>query len=497
MSPTSPRARILALAATIGAITLACGALASDTPAEGQPLSPERTAAIMELLLDRDAPDPAINAALDDILQAGDQRFVAVLIELQRAGPSQLAAWHPRFGDVLNQLTGQIFSNSWDRWVEWYGRSDLQPPPGFATWKGRVLSGIDPRFAEFLHDDLDHTIPIEQIAWGGVPVDGIATLNNPPLLQGATAGYLDPDEPVFGVIANGQARAYPLRIMDPHELVNDTLGGTPISLAYCTLCGTGLAFDTTREDGTTYTFSTSGLLYQSNKLMYDQQTGTLWNQFTGRPVVGPLVADAATHDGPLLNLLPLVITRWSDWLAAHPDTTVLDINTGQGFGYTLGYPYLDYFAFGDLWFPVADRNAQLGAKEWVFGLNINGEQKAYALQALIDHADVLNDTLGGAPLAIVTASPLIHVSAIAPGAGELEYQVASEVRAYQRPPDRTFTLTDDPATLQDDTGAPWRLTEEALIARDGTTAPRIVGHTSFWFGWFQFFPRTTLFGARP
>ncbi len=487
----------LVLAALGATLTLACGAIASEDPTPaGEPLTPARTAAIMELLLDRDAPDAALHAALDDIEAARDQRFVAVLIELQRAGPSQLAAWDRRFADLLNQLTGQIYGNAWDQWVEWYGRSTLQPPPGFATWKGRVLSGIDPRFTEFLHDDLDHTIRIEQIAWGGVPVDGIATLQDPPILTATQADYLDPDEPVFGVIANGEARAYPLRIMDPHELVNDTLGGVPISLAYCTLCGTGLAFDTRHPDGSVLTFGTSGLLYQSNKLMYDHQTGSLWNQFTGRPVVGPRVAEAAGTAGPLLNLLPLVITRWQDWSAAHPDTTVLDINTGQGFGYTLGYPYLDYFSSGELWFPVADRSVQLGAKEWVFGLDIAGQQKAYSLAALIEHNDVLNDTLGATDLAIVTANPLINVSAVAPGAGELEYQVASEVRAYARPPGRTFHLTEDPATLEDDRGLPWQLTEEALTAEDGTTAPRIAGHTSFWFGWFQFFPRTDLFGAR-
>jgi len=491
------RPTLVVLGAMLAAIAIGCGAIDSeDDNPEGEQLPAARTAAILELLLDRDVPDAPLNQALDEIVESGDTRFVAVLIELQRAGPSQLAAWDPRFADVLNALTGEIYGNAWDQWVEWYGRSDLEPPPGFATWKGRILSGIDPRFSEFLRDDFVTTIPIEQIAWGGVAVDGISTLNSPPLLSAAEASYLDPGEPVFGVIANGEARAYPLRIMDPHELVNDTLGGTPISLAYCTLCGTGLAFDTTQDDGTVFTFGTSGLLFQSNKLMYDHQTGSLWNQFTGQPVVGPLASSARASNGPRLDLLPLVISSWENWLAQHPQTTVLDINTGQGFGYTLGYPYLDYFAFGDLWFPVADRNSQLGAKEWIFGLNIGGEQKAYALYALLGGGEVVNDTLGGADLAVIATSPLINVSAVAPGAGELEYQVASEVRAYERPPGLEFAFTSDPGVFEDNLGGRWTLTEEALIAADGTTAPRIVGHTSFWFGWFQFFPRTELLGGR-
>ena len=289
------------LLSAVAVLTIACGAL-DDGEDEPRELSPEQTAAILELLLDNDEQAGPLNAALDDIVEANDTRFVAVLIELQRAGPSQLAAWDRRFADVLNELTGEIFGASWDQWVEWYGRSDLEPPPGFAEWKGRILSGIDPRFTDFLYAGVPSTIRIEQIAWGGVQVDGITTLDQPPVLTAATATYLDPGEPVFGVISNGEARAYPLRIMDPHELVNDTLGGVPISLAYCTLCGTGIAYDARRADGTVHTFGTSGLLFQSNKLMYDHQTGSLWNQFTGRPVVGPLVAQLGNDSsGPVLS----------------------------------------------------------------------------------------------------------------------------------------------------------------------------------------------------
>jgi hypothetical protein len=94
---------------------------------------------------------------------------------------------------------------------------------------------------------------------------------------------------VFGVAIGGQARAYPLRIVNWHEMVNDTIAGVPVSLAYCTLCGAAILFDA-RAPGrdTPFTFGSSGLLYRSNKLMYDRQTGSLWNQFTGRPVLGAL-----------------------------------------------------------------------------------------------------------------------------------------------------------------------------------------------------------------
>ena len=129
---------------------------------------------------------------------------------------------------------------------------------------------------------------------------------------------------IYGISLNGDDRAYPLRIMDWHEMANDIVGGVPVSLAYCTLCGAGIAFDGRvpagdSSESTTYTFGSSGFLYRSNKLMYDRQSRTLWNQFTGQPVLGPLADEDIS-----LELLPVVLTTWKDWVDQHPDTQVLD-----------------------------------------------------------------------------------------------------------------------------------------------------------------------------
>lgn len=107
------------------------------------------------------------------------------------------------------------------------------------------------------------------------------------------ADYLSDHEPVFGVSINGDQRAYPLRILDWHEMANDVVGGRPVARAYCTLCGSGILYDATAA-GQTYVFGSSGFLFRSNKLMYDRTTNTLWNRLTGEPVIGKLVGSTSS-----------------------------------------------------------------------------------------------------------------------------------------------------------------------------------------------------------
>ena len=253
---------------------------------------------------------PALDA-MGRIRETDDKRFIAVFIELQRA-----IVYDTDRDDhkaTLVALSGEDFGRDWVAWNEWYAGASLQPPPGFTRWKGTILGRIDPEFRKFLNIDTRSTIPIEEIIWGGVPVDGIPPLEHPPVLAAEDASEILEDEPIFGLVVNGEARAYPLRIMDQHEMANDTLGGEPISLAYCTLCGAGIAYRTTQPDGTVYDFGTSGLLYRSNKLMYDRQTLSLWNQLTGVPVTGELAgADIR------LEILPIVLTTWARMEAGSP-----------------------------------------------------------------------------------------------------------------------------------------------------------------------------------
>ena len=247
-------------------------------------------------------------------------------------------------------------------------------------WKGELYAGIDPEFRTFFQDSHRSTIRTEEIVWGGVLLDGIPALDQPSLIPAAEATYLEPDNLVFGVSINGDARAYPLHIADWHEMVNDVVGGIPVSLAYCTLCGAGVLFDT-RVGEQTLTFGSSGFLMRSNKLMYDRTTLTLWNQLTGEPVLGPLV-----DSNVRLRVLPVVLTTWSDWTDQHPATRVLSDDTGFRRTYRPGAAYGSYFAHPGTMFPVAFRRDILGEKDRVFAITIDGIPKAYPTRTLTREA---------------------------------------------------------------------------------------------------------------
>jgi len=245
----------------------------------------------------------------------------------------------------------------------------------------------------------------------------------------------------------------------------------------------------TKVDGEVFEFGTSGMLYRSNKLMYDRATKSLWHQFTGEPVVGVLA-----NSGIKLEVLPIVLTTWGDWLAAHPDTTVLDNDTGL-------YPadlYLPESNPRSIYygvrhqpmtsFPVWLKSDRLPEKSEVFGLTFSSEARAYPLEILKEH-QVVNDTLGKLEVVIVTVSEI------------------GDARAYQRG-GRIFEISRLPQTnelgstaavgaiLFDSDGNQWRALEDALVRMDDPTQslPRIGSQTAYWFGWYSFYPSTTVYG---
>ncbi len=388
---------------------------------------------------------------------------------------------------TLNELTGQDFGTTpaaWRVWFEWVGANldDYRPPEGYAQLKRRFLAGIHPGFDQLLqgYEDTSRIEPFE-LQWGGVAPDGIPPLENPPHIPAEEADYLESHERVFGVSINGEHRAYPLRIMNPHEMANDVLGGEPISLAYCTLCGAGIAYSG-KFDGIETTFGTSGFLHRSNKVMYDRETLSLWQQETGQPIIGDL-ADS----GIQLDFFSTLLTTWGEWRDTHPDTTVLSLETGvyqPGRYFPEDNPnstYYEYFNSPDTMFPVWIRDDRLEAKDVVLGVNVGDAQKAYPVHAL-QAERVVNDTLG-------ETNVLVLASEISPAA-----------KAYERG-DNEFSRAEDdtstgaPMELVDRNGQMWNVTEEALVNADDTsqTLARIPTHSSFWFGWFAFYPDTELY----
>jgi len=432
--------------------------------------------------------DAAIDIAIRAMLDATDaERVEALVAPLAVMGDRgaiapmiQLLYWlepemHPPIAAALATLTGADHGESWFDWMVWQQDNPQNTPyGGFGALQAELFAGLDSRFARFLKPGMAHGIRLEEIVWGGVTVDGIPALDHPTVIPALAAEYLNADDRVFGVLLGGQARAYPLRIMAWHEMVNDTLGGVAISLAYCTLCGAGILFDG-RVAGrdAPLTFGSSGLLWRSNKLMYDRQTDSLWNQFTGRPVSGALYGTPTA-----LSVLPVVITSWAEWRAAHPQTTVLSQETGFVRDYGAGVAYRAYFASPALYFPAGVKDGRLGAKDLVFGVRVAGGVKAWPLARFAGGA-VLHDPVG-----------LIDVVLV----GDEGRQ---EVRAYEAE-GRRFAAA-GPGRLRDASGE-WQIEEAALRGPGGRTLPRLPGHVAYWFAWAGYFPETapaSMPAARP
>ena len=356
-------------------------------------------------------------------------------------------------------------ANTWFDWMLWQqANSDIKPHESYLDFKSTVFYSIDPAFKRFFRPDVQFDIRPEEIVWGGVQVDGIPALDNPKLIDANKANYLLDDDEVFGVEINGDARAYPLRIMGWHEMFNDVIGGVPVSLAYCTLCGAGILFEGDYEGRQKFgvkepfTFGSSGFLYQSNKLMYDRQTDSLWNQFTGQPVSGPL-----RGSGIELKIRPVVITTWGQWKKDNPHTQVLSVKTGFRRNYGSGVVYREYFASPELMFPaLGGIEGPFEQKKQIFGLRLPGGSKAWPLRAF-EEGRVLNDKVG-----------LVDVVLI----GD---QRTRTVRAYGR--QGNSFLASKGNALADQDGNIWAITERGLKRADGETLKRLPGHVAYWFAW--------------
>ena len=193
------------------------------------------------------------------------------------------------------------------------------------------------------------------------PCRCIPAADNPEVSTAAEATWLEDDDIVFGIEVNGEYRAYPRRIMEVREMVNDTLGGRDLGIPYCTLCGAAQAYFTDRlPDGIERpVLRTSGLLIRSNKVMFDLNTFSVFDTFLGRAVTGPLA-----ERGLVLEQASVVTTDWGSWRAAHPETTVLveDLALGRDFDFRNGRD-----ANGPI-FPVGDVDPRLPVHEDVIGV---------------------------------------------------------------------------------------------------------------------------------
>jgi hypothetical protein len=399
-------------------------------------------------------------AAREWMLQRGKTDVVPALIRSLRYFPEDSS----QTLHVLQQLTGQDNGPRWHDWVLWMQVNPTEPFAKNELFLEAVTKRLDKNFNVFFYADIERNIRLDEIVWGGVRKDGIPALTNPDLIEANQADYIRDNELVFGISINGDTRAYPYRFMDWHEMLNDIIGGVPVSLAYCTLCGSGILYKTQlKADEDPIIFGSSGFLYRSNKLMYDQKTNSLWNHFNGKPVVGTLV-----NSGIELEVLPLVTTSWAEWVNQHPNTKVLSEKTGFHRDYTPGTAYGAYFFSEELMFPASVSDNSLKQKGKVFGLRISGANKAWPLK-LFEQPTAINDQVGIIPIVLI---------------GDAKSET---VRAY-RSEGIKFQLSKKGQLTANN--QPWQLTENELIGPNHQKLSRLPGHVAYWFAWSGYFPET-------
>lgn len=394
--------------------------------------------------------------------------FIPQLLEIMSVPRSNYIL--QRTIDLLTRKTGQGFGSNLNDWYFWLWNQPEKSLPYYADFKADLYEQIDPRFAKYFRARQSSArIRLDEVRWGGVLQDGIPPLRDPEMIPASQATYLEDGNIIFGIEINGDARAYPKRILAWHEMFTDTIGGIDIAGVYCTLCGTIIPYKTS-SGGVDYKLGTSGFLYRSNKLMYDQATQSLWSTVRGAPVIGPLV-----DQGIALEHLGMVTTTWAEWLRRHPDTTVLSLNTGHRRDYGEGVAYQSYFAGDQLMFNTPFEDNRLKNKQEVLALifpALPEEQLAIDTQFL-NKTPLYKDRIGQQKIVVLTDTT---------GAN----------RVYD-PRDVNFVSYDQDSTVVDSQGNEWLVKEENLVSADQQTSlPRLPQRRAFWFGWQAAFPDTRL-----
>jgi hypothetical protein len=332
-----------------------------------------------------------------------------------------------------------------------------------------------------------HTVPYGELL-ALLPVrDGIPAIDDPQFISPEEAGaWLADNEPVIAFEWHGDARAYPLQIMTYHEIVNDVVGELPVTVTFCPLCNSAIVFD--RDlNGTVYDFGTSGWLRNSDLVMYDRQTESLWQQFTGQGIVGELA-------GAQLEYLPVSIVSFADFKAAYPEGMVLSRETGYQRPYGQN-PYPGYDAVGQNPFAfVGVPDGRLAAMERVIAVSLDEVDVAYPLSVLFE-AGTINDTQSGQDLAIFHAggtasaldSSLIALGADVGATGVFDPNLNGQKLTF---------VKEDGAIKDEQTGSSWNIFGQATSGPlAGESLRPLIHGDYFWFAWAAFRPDTIIYGS--
>ena len=328
--------------------------------------------------------------ALEVITESKDPRLAWALTDLLRfaSGGALGRDLENSIKQLLNYDTSKfnIWNDATNRLMAW----DIPEPPNYLEYKRSIFTTVSPEWKPiFVEGDIDWRF----VSWGGVQIDNrafdttdelcncIPAADNPPVTDAKSAKWIDDDDIVFGIVLNGEARAYPRQIMEVREMVNDTLGGRDLGIPYCTLCGAAQAWFTDEvPDGVDRpVLRTSGLLSRSNKVMFDLNTYSVFDTFRGNAVTGPLA-----EKGIKLNQASVVTTTWGEWKKSYPKTTVLEerLALGRDFDFRNGRD-----ADGPI-FPIGDVDPRLPVQEDILGIiTASGKPIAFHVASLIKVLD--------------------------------------------------------------------------------------------------------------
>ncbi len=331
-----------------------------------------------------------------------------------------------------------------------------------------------------------HTIDYDEILSGGPPRDGIPSIDAPTFVSQDEAGmWLASNEPVIAVEIDGEARAYPLQILTWHEIVNDTLSDVPIIVTFCPLCNSALVFDRRFEDQV-FEFGTSGLLRNSDLIMYDRTTETLWQQFTGEGIVGELA-------GEQLTFLPSTLVSFKDFSEAYPEGVVLSQNTGFDRAYGRN-PYAGYDSVEQPFLFDGELDGRLPAMARVVTVSLDdaGVDVAYPVSTLAE-VGVIYDNQEGQDLVV------FHTFGTSSALGAETISIAEDVGATAvydpnlNGQKLTFSKVDE-AIVDAETGSTWNILGQAIDGPlTGETLTPIVHGDHFWFSWAAFKPDTIIY----
>lgn len=362
------------------------------------------------------------------------------------------------------------------------GAVDADPPVQFDPLPAPDLGvqvGTEPPFHGSLYTA--STFPRNELITV-LAKDAIPSITDPQMVRQDDVPYLSDDDLVFGVVIDSDARAYPHNIGWWHEIVNDIVGGQPIAVTFCPLTGTGLVFDGADGSGGRVSFGVSGLLYNTNLVMFSRINDTLYPQIFASGISGP-------HTGKALRLLPVVETTWATWKRLYPSTLVIADGPYRTSRYST-YPYSDYRTNnGFFLFPVrpsASTNPnpatnRFDSKERVLGIRVEGETMAFPYSSMGTRR-VIHETIGELDVAVVWDR-----------SSQLVLPYARQVNGQTL----TFDIVEDgafPFNLRDqETGTLWNIKGQAIEGElQGTQLTHIPAHSSMWFAWVSFWPSTAV-----